>query len=204
MEKEKRKRKKAEEDRPPSSPVCYANTEGLRPGFETDEGIGSDMQQGGGGYRVATKPEAVVAIFAEAWMQRDAKYLATLFDSKAEFVNVVGLWWHNREDIEKAHAYGLKVIFKDSKLAVVKTKVKYLSDTIAVVHAKMKLSGQTHNASNEKQTATRHNLFTFVVQRFSEDQWVCVAAQNTEIIAGAETFVRNLDGSIYPADYRKT
>ena len=60
------------------------------------------------------RPEDVVATFVEAWNRCDPDVLATLFDSDAEFVNVTGLWWHTREEIRKAHAYGLTRIFKES------------------------------------------------------------------------------------------
>ena len=50
--------------------------------------------------------------------QRDPDALASLFDSDAEFVNVTGLWWHDRASIRKAHAYGLERIFSASTLTV--------------------------------------------------------------------------------------
>ena len=44
--------------------------------------------------------------------------IAALFDPDAEFVNVVGLWWHDREAIRRAHAYGLTRIFQHSTLRI--------------------------------------------------------------------------------------
>jgi uncharacterized protein (TIGR02246 family) len=69
--------------------------------------------------------------------------LAALFDTDADFVNVTGLWWHTRDEIRSAHAYGLTRIFKDSRLQATDTRVKRLSDEISVVHARMALTGQT-------------------------------------------------------------
>ena len=89
------------------------------------------------------RPEDVVATFVEAWNRCDPDVLATLFDSDAEFVNVTGLWWHTREEIRKAHAYGLTRIFKESVLTATDVRVKWLSDEIAVVHARMTLAGQS-------------------------------------------------------------
>jgi uncharacterized protein (TIGR02246 family) len=62
------------------------------------------------------RPEGVVVMFVEAWNHRDPDALAALFDTDAEFVNVTGLWWHTRNKIRSAHAYGLTRIFKDSSL----------------------------------------------------------------------------------------
>ena len=84
-------------------------------------------------------PEEIPALFARAWNDRDPDALASLFDEDAEFVNVTGLCWHDRESIRKAHAYGLERIFNESLLAIDEMKVKLLSPDIAVVHARMTL-----------------------------------------------------------------
>jgi hypothetical protein len=33
-----------------------------------------------------------------------------LFVDDADFANVVGPWWHNKADIQKAHQYGLVIL----------------------------------------------------------------------------------------------
>ena len=76
-------------------------------------------------------------------MARDADALAAPFEEDAEFVNVTGLWWHDRPSIRTAHAYGLDRIFSQSTLAVGETRVKALREDVAVVHARMRLAGQT-------------------------------------------------------------
>lgn len=59
-------------------------------------------------------PEDIATLFVRAFNDRDAVALANLFIEDAEFVNVVGIWWHNRQAIWKAHDYGLKTIFNHS------------------------------------------------------------------------------------------
>ncbi len=146
-------------------------------------------------------PEEIPSLFVEAWNQRNALGIADLFAEDAEFVNVVGLWWHNRHDIFKAHDYGLKVIFKDSHLELRKTKVKMLSEDIALVHARMKLSGQTGHG-DVNQPYSRQNILSFVVKR-SDNRWLCESAHNTDIVPGAETNIINEKGEITGMDYRK-
>lgn len=137
--------------------------------------------------------------FCSAWNARDAKRLAGLFVQDAEFVNVTGLWWHNREAIFKAHDYGLKVIFPDSRLFVIRDIVKILCENVAVVHAKMKLTGQS--AHQGKEAHERRTIFTFVMQRKS-GKWLCVAAQNTDIVPGKETHLADKKGNVSAVDYR--
>src|SRR5690554_2284302 len=89
------------------------------------------------------RPESIPEAFVESWNRKDAKALAGIFDEDAEFVNVVGLWWHDRSAIERAHAYGFERIFPDSTMGLIRTKVKYLGEDVAVVHARMRLTGQS-------------------------------------------------------------
>ena len=145
-------------------------------------------------------PSDMPVAFAAAWMARDADALADLFEPDAEFVNVVGLWWHDRAAIRKAHDYGLRVLFPDSTLRVVRTREKALADGVAVVHALVALEGQSAGGGVESPGA-RRTVFTFVMRR-GGDGWRCAAAQNTDVVSGAETHVRDTDGTLRPADYR--
>lgn len=146
-------------------------------------------------------PQEIPSRFAKAWNERDANKIAALFDEDADFINVVGIWWNNREDIQKAHDYGLRVIFNQSDLSVTKTEVKYLSETIAVVHARMRLKGQSSHQDTADQPGLRFNIITFVVHK-TENGWICAAAHNTDIVPGKETNIVK-DGTIKAIDYRK-
>lgn len=145
-------------------------------------------------------PEKIPTRFIEYWNVRSAAGIASLFIENADFVNVVGLWWTDKNAIEKAHDYGLKVIFNKSTLQLIRSKVRYLSEDIAVIHAKMKLSGQTEIKDAEK-PETRRNIFTFVAKKEGAE-WQCVAAHNTDVIPGMETHVVT-DGAIKAVDYRR-
>lgn len=152
-------------------------------------------------YRPLDSPESIPAVFVEAWNNRDPDTLASIFDDDAEFVNVVGLWWHDRESIRKAHAYGLTHIFQHSTLQLVRTSVKWLSDDIAVVHARMRLTGQTP-VGGVKKPGTRNNIFSFVVHRV-DLEWRCASAQNTDVVPNMETNIIDDAGRFKSVDYRE-
>lgn len=146
-------------------------------------------------------PEDVPKLFVENWNKRRPDLLADLFEEDADFINVVGLWWHNRKDIFKAHDYGLSVIFKESFLEIISLKTKKLSDEFAIIHAKMRLTGQT---PIENQTGgERRTIFTYIVRKTGNGNWMAVSAQNTDIVGGVETYIRTEDGLLKPVDYRK-
>lgn len=151
--------------------------------------------------KTAQSPEDVPKLFVENWNNRRPDLMAELFEEDADFINVVGLWWNNRKDIFKAHDYGLRVIFKDSFLKIISLKTKNLSDDFSVIHAKMKLIGQT---PIENQTGgERRTIFTFIVRKTDQGNWIAVSAQNTDIVGGAETYIRTKSGELKPVNYQK-
>jgi uncharacterized protein (TIGR02246 family) len=151
-------------------------------------------------YTPLDRPESIPIVFIEAWNNRDPNTLASIFDADAEFVNVTGLWWHDRESIRKAHAYGLEHIFDRSTLQLVRVKVKWLSDDIAVVHARMRLSGQTP-VGGVSTPQTRQNIFSFVVHREPEG-WRCASAHNTDVVPHMETNIIDDEGQFRSVNYR--
>ncbi len=144
-------------------------------------------------------PEDVASAFAAAWMERDADALAALFTEDADFVNVVGIWWEDRAAIRKAHHYGLTTFFRDSRLSVGRTKVRRLGADVAIVHARMILTGQLTPEGSK--AGRRHTILTLVMARQPGGGWLCISAQNTDIVPGRETFERVGD-ELVPRDYR--
>ncbi|MBA2303237.1 MAG: SgcJ/EcaC family oxidoreductase [Acidobacteria bacterium] len=147
-----------------------------------------------------TSPEDFPAWFARAWNDRDPDALASLFDEDAEFVNVTGVCWHDRESIRKAHADGLERIFNKSTLATDATKVQRLSPDIAVVHARMTLSGQAPVGA-VTHPGPRTTIVSFVVHRIGE-RWLCASVHNTDVIPNMETNVIDEAGVFRSANYQ--
>ncbi len=145
------------------------------------------------------KPEDIPRLFAEAWNARDAHALASLFVEDADFVNVVGLWWDNRDDIERAHRYGLKTFFRKTEIAARRVKVRLVSDDLAIIHTRWKLEGQLDKQG--RRLDARFAIMVFVAQR-KHCGWAVLAAQNTDIVPGAETNVVS-DGEMRAVDYLK-
>ncbi len=137
------------------------------------------------------RPAEVVARWKEVWNAGDPDGLAALFVEDAEFVNVVGLWWHDREAIREAHAYGLRTIFPGSTISMRPPRVRLVGEDAAVVQARWRILGQV--APSGEPADPREGVFTFVLER-SEQDWLVVAAQNTDRVQGAETHVRTAGG----------
>lgn len=148
---------------------------------------------------MAETPDDIPHLFAKAWNARDAQALASLFVEDADFVNVVGLWWDNRDDIERAHHYGLTTFFQSSEISPRRIKVRNVSDDIAIIHTRWRLQGQL--GKNGEQLDTRFAIMVFFAER-RRAGWVVLAAHNTDVVPGAETNTV-VDGVMRAEDYRR-
>ncbi|HWR84177.1 MAG TPA: SgcJ/EcaC family oxidoreductase [Candidatus Deferrimicrobium sp.] len=128
--------------------------------------------------------QGVASAFVGAWNAHDMDALANLFAADADFVNVVGMWWRDRETIRKAHVQVHQTIFKTSTVAMDSISVKFLSSDIAVAHMTWTLSG--HLTPDGKPGSPRHGILSFVMKREGKD-WLIQSAQNTDIIPGVAT-----------------
>lgn len=153
-------------------------------------------------YNPVLNPKEFPYRFAEAWNQYDPDGIADLFFEDADFVNVTGKWWDNKTDIWKAHDFGLRVIFQNSKAEVLKVKVKNITDDVAVVHCRFKVSGQTVN-KDEKEVGDRETMFLFVGKKQENGEWLCVSAQNTDIVFGMQTNIRGESGELKAVSYKE-
>ena len=70
-----------------------------------------------------SRPSDAGRAFAEAWNRHDMDDFASLFCEDANFVNVVGMWWRNRSEIEAAHRATHATMFRDSQLEGVVSSV---------------------------------------------------------------------------------
>lgn len=152
----------------------------------------------GGTMRQTNAAADIATAFVAAWNRKDADALAGLFVEDADFVNVVGLWWANRDQIRKAHAYGFEHIFGDSTMELRKVRVREVGAGVAVVHAAWTLTGQ--NPHQDRTAGRRRGVITFTAQRQAGGGWLAVSAQNTDRVNGAETLIATGD-TLDPARY---
>ena len=125
--------------------------------------------------------KAIPGEFADAWNRHDMKSLAALFTEDAKFVNVVGMWWKSRDEIEAAHAATHATIFKHSRLSFEPARVMELAPGVAAVHARWELAGQLD--PDGRPSGPRQGVLLFVVTS-GEQGWRVKVAQNTDIVAG--------------------
>jgi uncharacterized protein (TIGR02246 family) len=124
-------------------------------------------------------PEQMRDAFVEAWNRHDIPSLAALFADDAQFVNVLGMWWKGRNEIQRRLGGNHETIFKRSHLSPTVHDVYYLRPDVAIVHSTWMLTGQVDR--DGEAVPDREGIITLVVARGAE-RWQINAFQNTDIM----------------------
>jgi uncharacterized protein (TIGR02246 family) len=122
---------------------------------------------------------AIAQAFAECWNRHDMKAFAELFAADAQFVNVVGLWWRGRDEIRKAHEFTHATMFRNSRLSLSETDIRFPAETIAIARCRWGLEG--HVSPEGKPLPARSGILVHVLARTS-GRWLIIDSQNTDII----------------------
>lgn len=128
-------------------------------------------------------PQDIPGAFVDAWNRHDMPALAALFAADANFVNVVGVWWKNREEIETAHAATHATFFRESHLEGEIAAATSLGSGVIALHFLWQLSRL--NGPEGEPIPPRRGILLFVLNETAEGSWQIKVAQNTDIVEGA-------------------
>jgi uncharacterized protein (TIGR02246 family) len=118
----------------------------------------------------------------ESWNTHDMKAFAKLLREDAEWINVVGMHWHGRDAVVKAHAIFHEIMFKDCRLKTDDIAIRGLGSGLAIaVVTTIQDSFTTPDGRVMPKGQTKQS---YVLSKES-DGWKIVHAQNVRIDAEA-------------------
>jgi uncharacterized protein (TIGR02246 family) len=118
----------------------------------------------------------LVARWQESWNTHDMKAMAALLAEDADFVNVAGLHWKGKTQIEAEHAARHRTNLKNSIWETHNITVQALSQNFALVHIDWGISGDTDFDGTPRQP--REGIFSWLVSK-RDGRWLIRAVQNT-------------------------
>jgi uncharacterized protein (TIGR02246 family) len=127
----------------------------------------------------AAAPQAVAADFVDDWNRHDMKRFAELFTEDAQFVNVIGLWWSGRSEIQKQHEALHATRMRNSHLVAIENAVHFLRPDVAVLHIRWQLTGDT--GIDGVTLPMRRGVMSLVTVRTGSN-WQIASAQNTDMV----------------------
>ena len=128
-----------------------------------------------------TEVARVVESFGECWNRHDMTAFGDLFAEDAEFVNVVGLWWKGRAEIQAAHEFTHQTLFKSSRLTIAEILTRFPAPQIAISRCRWKLEG--HVTPDGMPLPERNGVLVNVLHQ-KGSRWLIIDSQNTDIIEG--------------------
>lgn len=127
--------------------------------------------------------EARVAALAQSWNVHDARAFAAAFAEDADFTNVFGMPAKGRKAIEEFHAPIFATMFRESRLSLTETRIRFLRSDVAAVDTRWEMTG-AHDPHG-KPWPMRRGLLSFVATR-GEQGWTLDVAHNMELPATDE------------------
>jgi uncharacterized protein (TIGR02246 family) len=124
-------------------------------------------------------PAAVAAALVDDWNRHDMKGFAELFAEDAQFVNVIGMWWRGRSEIQKQHEALHATRMRNSHLVATETAVRLLRPDIAVLHIRWELTGDT--GIDGVILPMRQGVMSLVTVS-TGGRWQIASAQNTDVV----------------------
>ncbi len=125
--------------------------------------------------------EAIVLTLVDSWNNHDMVTYASQFTDDADFVNVVGMHWHGRRQIEQMHIAVHNTIFRNSSLRSLGHSIRFLGeDDVALLHVNWEMSGQEPVPGLKFEGVRRGVLSGVLVQK--DARWLITAFQNTDIV----------------------
>jgi uncharacterized protein (TIGR02246 family) len=102
----------------------------------------------------------IVEALVVAWNRHDAGAFAASFAEDANFTNVFGMSVKGRGAIEALHEPIFRTMFKDSRLSVTETRIRFLRPDLAAVDVRWEMSGARDPQGRE--WPDRRGLLSFI------------------------------------------
>ena len=122
---------------------------------------------------------AVINSYTHAWNQKAGKGFGDGFTEDADFVNVFGMHFKGKAEIEDRHLQILQTFLKGSSLKIMDTKVREAKPGVAIALVHWSLDGYC-NPFCDKPSEVREGLFTHVFIKVN-NEWKITASQNTRM-----------------------
>lgn len=123
--------------------------------------------------------QGIGAALVDDWNRHDMKSFGSLFTDDAQFVNVIGMWWHSRAEIQKEHEALHATRMRLSHLVTTKSVVHVLAPDVAVLLQQWELTGDT--GIDGVTLPMRRGVISLVTVKRG-DHWQIASAQNTDIV----------------------
>lgn len=121
---------------------------------------------------------AVVHGFEDAWAKRDMAAFRALLTEDCDWVNIVGMHWHGRDEVTEMHRLLLEGRYKGVNVHTLSHEESEIAPGVALVVQKSKLDDFTTPEGQVVQGLQNRGIIVLVKR---EGKWLIRAAENSSI-----------------------
>jgi uncharacterized protein (TIGR02246 family) len=129
--------------------------------------------------------EAQIDAFIASWNKHNFSDMKNYVAEDCDFINIVGMHWKGREDIQYAHQTYHNQFFKNTPMEKQSVAIRFLKPDIAIAHLNWHIGA--YNAPDSSIRGNNDDLATFVFVK-RNGKWLLIAAENVEISGQAQPF----------------
>jgi uncharacterized protein (TIGR02246 family) len=128
---------------------------------------------------VQTQIEALL----HSWNQHDFSDMKNYTTADVDWVNIVGMWWKGRGQVQYAHEAFHKTIFKNVPVELKSSDIRFITKEVAVAHITT-YYGEFTTPSGQKMGNTEDLATLVYVKR--KGKWLLTAGENVTVNEGAK------------------
>jgi uncharacterized protein (TIGR02246 family) len=129
--------------------------------------------------------EAQIDAFLISWNKHDFSDMKNYIAEDCDFVNIVGMHWKGREDIQYAHQTYHDQFFKNTPMEKRSVVTRFLKPDIAIAHLLWHIGA--YDAPDGSKRGNNDDLATLVFEN-RKGIWLITAMENVEVSAQAQPF----------------
>lgn len=123
--------------------------------------------------------------FFTSWNSHNFSDMKNYTTEDVDWVNVVGMWWKGRKQVQFAHEAYHKTMFKDVPLQQKESEIRFITPDVAVVHL-VSFYGEFTTPDGSKSGNT-NDLATLVFLK-KNGKWLITAGQNVMVDNMAKSY----------------
>jgi uncharacterized protein (TIGR02246 family) len=122
--------------------------------------------------------EDIVNHFADAWNNNQGNGIADDYAQDADFVNIAGMAFSGKQEIQQVHNQFHKTSAKGSNFQITNLKIREVKPDVAIVHVNWTLSNIQTPGQQRANPGTMKGIFTHVLVK-NNGKWEIQSSQNT-------------------------
>ena len=129
--------------------------------------------------------EAQIDAFIASWNKHDFSDMKNYVVEDCDFVNIVGMHWKGRENIQYAHQTYHDQFFKNTPMEKQSLAIRSLTPDVAIVHLVWHIGA--FDAPDGSIRGNNDDLATMIFAK-RNGKWLLAASGNVEVSAQAQAF----------------